>query len=162
MALREEKEKEDGAKETPQVSRSLLSSPRRRPWLTLLLAFAVYTVGNSSPADSHANQLKSSPPPDSELETSPDRVVVWFSEEIEASLSEVRVIDANARQVDNGDSAISPTQPTALIVTLPPLENGTYTVVWKNLSTVDGHRLPVSFSQCQPHRTLAGPLSRRC
>ncbi|MDA0259186.1 MAG: copper resistance protein CopC, partial [Cyanobacteria bacterium] len=110
-----------------------------------VLAFAIYAVSIVDTADSHANQLRSSPPPDSELETSPDRVVVWFSEEIEASLSEVRVIDANAKQVDNGDSAISPTQPTALIVTLPTLENGTYTVVWKNLSTVDGHRVVGSF-----------------
>lgn len=128
--------------------RAVLSTPRRRLWLALLvgvLAFAAYAVNSVDTADSHANQLRSSPSPDSELETSPERVVVWFSEEIEASLSEVRVIDANARQVDNGDSSISPTQPTALIVTLPALDNGTYTVVWRNLSTVDGHRVVGSF-----------------
>jgi copper transport protein len=130
------------------VIRAVLRTPSRRLWLALLvgvLAFAAYAVNSVDTADSHANQLRSSPSPDSELETSPERVVVWFSEEIEASLSEVRVIDANARQVDNGDSSISPTQPTALIVTLPALDNGTYTVVWRNLSTVDGHRVVGSF-----------------
>jgi copper transport protein len=99
----------------------------------------------AEPAGAHANQIRSLPLPDSELEESPNRVIVWFSEEIEASLSQVRVLDELAREVDNGDSAISPTESTALIATLPVLENGTYTVVWKNLSTVDGHRVVGSF-----------------
>ena len=113
----------------------------------LLLTLTVALIGFQTPATvhAHANQIRSLPAPDSELEESPDRVVVWFSEEIEASLSQVRVLDQFAREVDNGDSALSPTEPTALVVTLPALENGTYTVVWRNLSTVDGHRVVGSF-----------------
>ena len=111
----------------------------------LLIAAVAFTVLSSGYVDAHANQIRSSPSPNSELEESPERVIVWFSEEIEASLSEVRVLDELAREVDNGDSALSPTEPTALIVTLPQLDNGTYTVVWRNLSTVDGHRVIGSF-----------------
>ncbi len=108
----------------------------------LLFAFVVLPI---QLAGAHANQIRSSPAANSVLDEPPDRIIVWFSEEIEASLSQVRVLDELAREVDNGDSAISPTEPTALIATLPELANGTYTVVWRNLSTVDGHRVVGSF-----------------
>lgn len=108
------------------------------------LAFATFAWPHER-ASAHANQVRSSPAPDSELEQSPDRIIVWFSEPIEAGLSEIRVLDGFARQVDNNDSALSTTQSTAMVVTLPPLENGTYTVVWRNVSTVDGHRVVGSF-----------------
>ena len=32
--------------------------------------------------DAHANQINSVPAPNSELETSPDRIIVWYSEPI--------------------------------------------------------------------------------
>lgn len=105
----------------------------------------VLVFQSPEPVEAHANQIRSVPTPDSELDDSPERVIVWFSEEIEAGLSEVRVLNQFAQKVDNGDSALSPTEPTALVATLPPLENGTYTVVWRNLSTVDGHRVVGSF-----------------
>jgi copper transport protein len=105
----------------------------------------LFAVLPQTAVSAHANQVRSTPAPDSQLDEPPDRVIVWFSEPIEPGLSDVRVLDAFARQVDNADSALSPTEPTALVVTLPPLENGTYTVVWRNVSTVDGHRVIGSF-----------------
>lgn len=119
----------------------------RRLAVFLLAAVLAFTAFNSSidRAEAHANQVRSSPSPDSELDVSPDRIIVWFSEPIEAGLSDIRVLDGFARQVDNNDSSLSPTEPTAMVVTLPALENGTYTVVWRNVSTVDGHRVIGSF-----------------
>lgn len=96
-------------------------------------------------ADAHANQINSSPAPKSELETSPDRVIVWFSEPIEESFSVITVLNSAAERVDLDDSARDPSEPSAMSVGLPPLENGTYTVVWKNLSSVDGHKVIGSF-----------------
>ncbi len=110
-----------------------------------LLAASAVTLVQTGLADAHANQIRTSPAPNSELETAPGRIIVWFSETIEAQLSEIEVFDADATQVDNGDSALDPTETTAMSVTLPELENGTYTVVWRNLSTVDGHRVVGSF-----------------
>ena len=118
------------------------------PRIILLIAVAVALSAILIPAgraDAHANQIRSSPAPDSQLDEAPDRVIVWFSEPVEARLSTVRVLNSRAVDVDNGDSARSPTEPTALVVTLPPLENGTYTVVWRNVSSVDGHRVVGSF-----------------
>jgi copper transport protein len=113
-----------------------------------LFAFAALTVFAGIPiksVDAHANQINSSPSPKSELETSPDRVIVWFSEPIEESFSVITVLNSAAERVDLDDSARDPSEPSAMSVGLPPLENGTYTVVWKNLSSVDGHKVIGSF-----------------
>jgi copper transport protein len=96
-------------------------------------------------ADAHANQINSSPAPKSEHETSPDRVIIWFSEPIEKSFSVVTVLNSAAERVDLDDSARDSSEPTAISVGLPALENGTYTVVWKNLSSVDGHKVIGSY-----------------
>jgi len=108
---------------------------------TLLALFALVT----SRADAHANQIKSSPSPNSELEVAPDRIIVWFSESIEESFSELTVLNAAAERVDLNDSSIDSSEPSVMSVSLPPLENGTYTVVWKNLSSIDGHKVVGSF-----------------
>jgi copper transport protein len=123
------------------------------PKTTMLLALALLSVAVSpflmapaDPASAHANQVRSSPSPNQVLETSPGRVIVWFSEPIEGSFSRIQVLDADGNKVDNGDSAPDPTEPTAMTVTLPQdLTNGTYTVAWRNLSTIDGHTVVGSY-----------------
>ncbi|GIT58454.1 MAG: hypothetical protein Ct9H300mP19_04020 [Dehalococcoidia bacterium] len=55
------------------------------------------------------------------------------------------VLNAAADRVDLNDSSIDSSEPSVMSVSLPPLENGTYTVVWKNLSSIDGHKVVGSF-----------------
>ncbi|MDA0596547.1 MAG: copper resistance protein CopC [Chloroflexi bacterium] len=105
----------------------------------------VLLISPSKSVDAHANQINSIPSPNSELETSPNRVVIWYSEPIEKSFSVVTVINSAAERVDLDDSTRDPSEPSAMSVGLPELENGTYTVVWKNLSSVDGHKVIGSF-----------------
>jgi methionine-rich copper-binding protein CopC len=115
-----------------------------RKTILVFAAMAIFWALVASPTQSvraHANQINSNPAPKSELETSPVRVIVWFSESIEESFSVVTVLNSAAERVDLDDSARDPSEPSAISVGLPPLENGTYTVVWKNLSSVDGHKV---------------------
>ncbi len=93
----------------------------------------------------HANQSDSSPQPSEELETAPDRVIVWFTEPIEANFSSIAVLNADGTDVTDGDTQFDASEPTAMWVPLAPLENGTYTVVWQNISSVDGHKVRGSF-----------------
>ncbi len=99
------------------------------------------------PADAaaHANLASADPAPNSELETAPGRVIIWFTEPIEPGLSEIRVLDAVGEQVDAGDSAVDDLNPLVMSVGLGDVPDGTYTVAWKNVSTVDGHRVRGSF-----------------
>ena len=96
-------------------------------------------------AFAHANLARASPAPNSVLDEAPSRVAIWFTEPIEPSLSEIKVLDAQGSRVDDGDSLVDTNDALAMSVGLGPIAEGTYTVAWKNVSTVDGHRVRGSF-----------------
>ncbi|MBM3948255.1 MAG: c-type cytochrome [SAR202 cluster bacterium] len=110
-------------------------------------------------ASAHANVARAEPPANSVLATAPTTVTIWFTEPVEPSFSSIRVLDSVGAQMDNGDSAVVADDPAALSVTLKPLADGTYTVVWRNVSTVDGHQVRGSytFSVGQPLDASAAP-----
>ena len=110
--------------------------------IVLLLIAFVLTSGRAS---AHANLAESDPAANSVLETPPSEVTIRFTEPLEAALSEIRVLDSRGDQVDLGDSALDPTDPTVMAISLGSLDNGAYTVAWTNVSTVDGHRVRGAF-----------------
>ena len=122
--------------------------PRRR-WLlaicVLAAAVAAWLLLPAQGTQAHANLARADPSPNSSLEQAPDRVAVWFTEPIEPSLSGVSVLDSQGARVDDGRVLADQNDPTAISVGLGALPEGTYTVAWKNVSTVDGHRVRGSF-----------------
>lgn len=113
--------------------------------LLALVAAAGWWLASPGGAAAHANLAAADPAPNSELADAPGRVIIWFTEPIEPGLSEIRVLDAAGRQVDRGDSAVDDLNPLAMSVGLGDVPDGTYTVAWENVSTVDGHRVRGSF-----------------
>ncbi len=118
------------------------------PWkgavLALLVAVLVLSLPDS--ASAHANLADAEPAPNSVLESLPAKITIWFTEPLEPSFSAIEVLDSQGRRVDNDDSAVDPANPTVMSVTLvDDLPNGTYTVAWRNLSTVDGHTIRGTF-----------------
>ena len=113
-------------------------------WLPLSALLILLALASES-AEAHANLVESDPAVNSVLPDSPERVTIRFTEPLEPALSEIRVLDAQGRRVDSGDSAVDPNDPHLMSVSVEPLENGTYTVAWKNVSTVDGHRVRGAF-----------------
>ena len=93
----------------------------------------------------HGDVVRSEPGPGSVLEQSPAGVTVWFTEPLEPQFGKIHVLDGQGRRLDKGDSAVDSQDPTVMSVSLPPLPNGTYTVAWTNVSTVDGHKVRGSF-----------------
>lgn len=71
-------------------------------------------------------------------------VTVWYSEGVEISFSSLKVYDSEGDQVDNGDTAYHEGD-ASLRVTVPPLEDGVYTVASSVLSRVDGHLVGGAF-----------------
>ncbi len=96
-------------------------------------------------ASAHANLLRASPEPGSSVALPPDRVIAWFSEPIAIQFSELRVLNEAGQRVDLGGTQPDPTEPTAMTVALQPLPDDTYTVAWRNVSTIDGHTIRGSF-----------------
>ena len=120
----------------------------RKGLAALLLVVAVLwasVAAHTETAFGHANQARSAPSPDSVLEETPTRVAVWFTEPIEPDLSDIRVLDSQGARVDDGESLVDSADGTAMSVGLKPLPDGTYTVAWKNVSTIDGHLVRGSF-----------------
>ncbi len=109
--------------------------------ITLLAAFALIP----GRAAAHANLAESDPAANSVLDSPPERVVIRFTEPLEAALSEIRVLDSRGERVDLGDSALDPADLTIMSVSLGTLGNGAYTVAWRNVSTVDGHSVRGAF-----------------
>jgi copper transport protein len=90
-------------------------------------------------AYAHAELARADPAVDAIVEASPTRVTLWFTEEPEPRFSEIQVVDRTGRRVDRGDLRADPADRLALSVGVPELTPGSYGVVWRALSTVDGH-----------------------
>ena len=117
-------------------------------WKGAILALVIVTLVLSRPdsASAHANLADADPAPNSVLDTAPSKITIRFTEPLEPSFSAIEVLDSRGRRVDNDDSAVDPANPTVMSVTLrDDLPNGTYTVAWRNLSTVDGHTIRGTF-----------------
>ena len=71
-------------------------------------------------------------------------VIVYYSEAIEIDFSSLKVFDSNGNQIDNKDTQYYE-EDSSLLVTTPPLEDGSYTVTSKVLSRVDGHLVDDAF-----------------
>ena len=114
--------------------------------LTLALACALALVVQSQVAEAHANLVRSEPSANSTLGASPDRITLWFTEPMEARFSEIQALNSAGARVDSEDSRVDTNDLTVMSVSLPPLPDGTYTVAWRNLSTIDGHTLRGAFA----------------
>jgi copper resistance protein C len=104
------------------------------------LAFAMMALlfGGASTVRAHAFMERAVPAVGSVVHGSPREVSLRFNEELEPAFSTLRVLDRSGKQVDKGDKEVSRTDRTLLKVSLQPLAQGTYRVVWRALS-VDGH-----------------------
>lgn len=76
--------------------------------------------------------IKSDPPNGAVLKQSPSKVTAWFSTELDTKLSTLQVFDAQGRQVDLEDGGVDLNDPdhASMIVNLPALPDGNYTVRW--------------------------------
>ncbi|MDP8956525.1 MAG: copper resistance protein CopC [Actinomycetota bacterium] len=115
--------------------------------ILVLVGFVATGLAGGSPvAHAHALVQSSSPANGDVLETSPQAVLVTFTEPPDRGLSQIQVFDAAGVPVTNDPVEAVPGQPRALRAPVPELPEGTYTVSWRVLSTVDGHITTGSFA----------------
>lgn len=88
----------------------------------------------------HSELVKSKPQAGDALDSSPAQVTTWFSQELESQSSSLRVFDSQNNQVDNGDGSVdlNDLDHLSMVVSLPPLQAGIYTVRWVSVSVEDG------------------------
>lgn len=80
----------------------------------------------------------------SKVDQPPTEVRIWFSDDVDASLCGIEVLDANGNQVDKKDCHVDAKDKSEVIVSLPPLGVGSYKVVWR-AACVDKHKVKGSF-----------------
>lgn len=110
----------------------------RLAWVILLALTVFGGMLPTGQAFAHATYVRSDPSTGGQLST-PGRIRVIFTEDVEAPFSELQVLDAARRRVDNRDTAPVQGDPKSLTISVPTLADGTYLVTWKTLSAVDGH-----------------------
>ena len=113
--------------------------------LRMCRRLAVLLLATSSCAYGHAFLDHAAPPVGSTLNAAPDRLRLWFTQQLEPAFSGIEVDDAKGLRVDTGNATLDPNDGTLLSVGLKPLGPGTYTVHWHVVS-VDSHRTEGSWT----------------
>lgn len=107
------------------------------PFRWILAVILFYAV--QPKAWAHAFLDHADPKVGSTITTSPTQVKIWFTQNIEPVFSSVEVQDAQGQEVDKKDMHQDDKDKSLLILSVPPLPDGTYTVIWHAVS-VDTHR----------------------
>jgi copper resistance protein C len=109
-----------------------------------MLAAAIALLALPAVAAAHARLTKSEPSRRATLSRPPVAVRLWFNEAIEPSFARIVVEDGSGAPVGDGKARVAPDDPKSLVLELPPLAAGEYTVTFEVLS-VDGHRVKQSY-----------------
>ena len=105
----------------------------------ILVAAAILHLFTAAVASAHAAVIRSDPPDGAVLETAPKEATLWFDEPVLAQFSSVRLLDGDSQPLAGASVRDNPDDPTSLIVALPRLDDGVYTLLWQVLSASDGH-----------------------
>jgi methionine-rich copper-binding protein CopC len=110
----------------------------RRRLLVVMTALAW-----TSSAGAHAFLERASPPVGGEIGP-PRQIVLTFTEGVEPAFSSIEVHDARGTVVPTARPRTSPGNDRQLLVDLPALSEGVYTVIW-HATSVDTHKTEGSY-----------------
>ncbi|SEL05255.1 copper resistance CopC family protein [Nitrosovibrio tenuis] len=97
----------------------------------------------SAPVLAHAMLVKAEPPRRAQLTQPPTQVRLWFNEEVEKDYASLGVTHAD-KSVSEAKPQVAQDDPKSIILPLPQLSPGKYTVKFRVLS-VDGHVVDSSY-----------------
>ena len=117
-------------------------------WARLAILFFMVTClagAIVTPAQAHALPVRTVPEANAVLARAPVRVEIYFNQAVDPTFSKIKVLDERGNRVDAGDVTLDPADNTHLLVTMQPVGDGVYTVIWMALSATDGHETTGSF-----------------
>jgi hypothetical protein len=110
-----------------------------------LLALAAPVVLTRAPgAIAHAFLERASPPVGSEIPAAPPELAITFTEGVEPLFSTIVVDGPDGAAIAVGKAHLASGNERRLIVALPALPPGTYTVIW-HATSVDTHKTEGSY-----------------
>jgi copper transport protein len=111
----------------------------------VLVLMAVMWWSGTGTAWAHALLVHSDPSPDIVLQAAPRSIHLQFSEDLNASASQIIVWDRYRHGETSGHASLVPGLPRQMTVSLKPLRPGAYLVLWTSVSAQDGHILRGSY-----------------
>lgn len=96
-------------------------------------------------AEAHSRYVRSEPAFASVLKDPPQRVTIWFSEELDKG-SQIRVTNQQGDRVDDDKTEVSLSDPKSMSVDLKAISKGAYLVEWVSISLEDKDRAEGSFT----------------
>lgn len=117
--------------------------PRRR--FLAKLALGTGALWLHSRAQAHAALVKSEPARRAVLRKAPKQVRLWFNERLEPAYASLLLYSGGTQAVATDKARVDPRDPKLLVLDLPPLEPGEYTVKYRVLS-VDGHTVDYGYT----------------
>ena len=110
----------------------------------LIAVFALAMLSAASPACAHAILERASPLVGSEVPAPPHEIALTFTEGVEPLFSTIEVRDPHGAVVATGKPRTEAGNNRRLVVELPALGSGTYTVTW-HATSVDTHKTEGSY-----------------
>ena len=107
-----------------------------------LLALAL--LAPAGPASAHAFLERANPPVGNEVATSPPEISIIFTEGVEPLFSTIEVDGVDGAAIATGKPHVASDNNRRLILELPKLPSGTYTVIW-HVTSVDTHKTQGSY-----------------
>jgi len=111
--------------------------------IIMALITALWMSLHSAPVLAHAMLVKAEPPRRAQLTQPPAHVRLWFNEEVEKDYASLAVSHAD-KPVTEVKPQVSADDPKSILLPLPQLSPGKYTVKFRVLS-VDGHVVDSSY-----------------
>jgi copper resistance protein C len=112
--------------------------------------FGLAMLVQTSPVFAHAFLERASPPVGSELAAPPPELSITYTEGVEPLFSTIEVHGANGDAIATGKPHVAQDSNRRLIVTLPKLAPGTYTVNW-HVTSVDTHKTEGNYTFTVTH-----------
>lgn len=120
-------------------------NPRLRLLLGAVLGIGVLLFG-AAPASAHATLTATEPVGGTAVATSPERVVLRFSEAVQIPLGSIRVFASpSGKQVETASAGRVDGNSSAVGVKLPKLDKGGYIVTWR-VTSADSHPIHGAFT----------------
>lgn len=97
-------------------------------------------------AQAHAALVKSEPPRRAVLSKAPRQIRLWFNERLEPAYASIVIQrDGDAQPINTPKASVDAADPKLLVLELPALAPGQYTVKYRVLS-VDGHSVDYGYT----------------
>jgi methionine-rich copper-binding protein CopC len=110
-----------------------------------VLTAGLMALGFAPAALAHAALVKSEPARRAELSKAPSQVRLWFNEKIEPAYATIQVLRQGGVPVVHPPAVVDKDDAKLLVLQLPQLDPGAYTVKYRVLS-VDGHTVDYGYT----------------